>query len=63
VSGETVILEIKSITHILPVHDAQRLSHCAVELLLNFNTNLLQDSLRRFVNTPSPRTPGTPRPP
>jgi GxxExxY protein len=68
VAGETVILEIKSIEQILPVHEAQlltylRLSHCAVGLLLNFNTNLLKDGLRRFVNTFSPRAPGPPRPP
>ena len=64
---DTVILEIKSIEQILPVHEAQlltylRLSVCAVGLLLNFNTTLLKDGLRRFVNTSSPRTPGTPRP-
>jgi GxxExxY protein len=65
---ETVILEIKSIEQILPVHEAQiltylRLSGCAVGLLLNFNTALLKDGLRRFVNTSSPRALGTPRPP
>jgi GxxExxY protein len=68
VVGEAVILETKSIEHILPVHEAQlltylRLSSCSVELLLNFNTNLLKDGLRRFVNTSSPRAPGPPRPP
>jgi PD-(D/E)XK nuclease superfamily len=54
-----VKLEIKSIEHILPVHEVQlltclRLSSCAVGLLLNFNTNLLKDGLRRFVNTAAP---------
>jgi GxxExxY protein len=68
VVGGSVILEIKSIEHILPVHEAQlltylRLSSCAVGLLLNFNTNLLKDGLRRFVNTASPRAPGPPRAP
>lgn len=66
--GATVILEIKSVEQILPVHEAQlltylRLSGCAVGLLLNFNTALLKDGLRRFVNTSSPRTQGTPSPP
>jgi GxxExxY protein len=66
--GATVILEVKSIEQILPVHEAQlltylRLSGCAVGLLLNFNTALLKDGLRRFVNTSSPRTQGTPSPP
>ena len=47
VTGETVILEIKSIEHIPPVHEARlpadlQLGSCAVGLLLNFNTNLLK---------------------
>ena len=58
VAGETVVLEIKSIERILPVHEAQlltylRLSSCAVGLLLNFNASLLKDGLRRFVKTAS----------
>jgi hypothetical protein len=32
-------------------------------LPLNFNTNLLQEGLCRFVTASSPRPPGTPRPP
>jgi GxxExxY protein len=49
-----VILEIKSIEHILSLHVAQvltylRLSGCKRGLLLNFNTVLLKDGLRRFV--------------
>jgi GxxExxY protein len=49
-----VILEIKSIENILPVHEAQiltylRLSHCHIGLLLNFNTKLLKNGLRRFI--------------
>jgi GxxExxY protein len=59
----TIILEIKSIEQILPVHEAQlltylRLSGCGVGLLLNFNTALLKNGLRRFVQTSSPRTLG-----
>jgi len=61
---ETIILEIKSIENILPIHEAQlltylRLSGCRVGLLLNFNTVLLKNGLRRVVQT-SPRPPGTP---
>jgi GxxExxY protein len=64
----TIILEIKSIEQILPVHEAQlltylRLSGCGVGLLLNFNTALLKNGLRRFVQTSSPRTPGASRAP
>jgi GxxExxY protein len=62
---EEVIVEVKSIEQILPVHEAQlltylRLSDCGVGLLLNFNTALLKNGLRRFVQNSSP---GTPRPP
>ena len=49
----STLLEIKAIERILPVHEAQtltylRLSGCAYALLLNFNTVLLKDGLRRF---------------
>ena len=51
---EQVVLEIKSIERILPVHEAQtltylRLSGCKVSLLMNFNSVILKDGLRRFV--------------
>jgi GxxExxY protein len=50
----TVIIEIKSIEHILPVHEAQvltylRLSGCRVGLLMNFNSKMLKDGLKRFI--------------
>jgi GxxExxY protein len=50
----SVILEIKSIENILPVHEAQiltylRLSRCHIGLVLNFNTKLLKNGLRRFI--------------
>jgi GxxExxY protein len=65
---ETIILEIKSIENILPIHEAQiltylRLSGCHVGLLLNFNTVLLKNGLRRFIQSSSPRTPIAPLPP
>ena len=49
-----VILELKSVEHILPLHEAQlltymRLSHCNIGLLLNFNTLSLKDGIRRRV--------------
>jgi GxxExxY protein len=49
-----VILELKSVEHILPLHEAQlltylRLSRCRVGLLLNFNTLSLKDGIRRRV--------------
>lgn len=49
-----VLLEIKSLEHLLPLHDAQiltylHLSGCHIGLLLNFNTVTLKSGLRRFV--------------
>ena len=49
-----VVLEVKSVEHILPLHEAQlltylRLSRCRVGLLLNFNTLSLKDGVRRRV--------------
>ncbi|WP_158931319.1 GxxExxY protein [Acidisphaera sp. S103] len=49
-----VLLELKSVEHILFVHEAQlltylRLSCCRVVLLLNFNTTSLKEGIRRRV--------------
>jgi len=49
-----VLLELKSVEHILPLHEAQlltylRLSGCRVGLLLNFNTPALKDGIRRRI--------------
>ncbi len=49
-----VILELKSVEHILPLHEAQlltylRLSRCRIGLLLNFNTISLKNGIRRRV--------------
>jgi GxxExxY protein len=51
--ARTVLLELKSVERILPIHQAQsrtylRLSGCQVALLLNFNAVLLNDDLHRF---------------
>jgi hypothetical protein len=56
-AGKPSFLEIKSIEHIPPVHEAQlpadlRLSSCAAGLLLNPNTTLLKDGIRCFANGP-----------
>ena len=47
-----VLLELKSVERILPVHEAQlhtylRLSGCRIGLLMNFNTVSLKDGIRR----------------
>jgi GxxExxY protein len=51
---QQVVLEIKAIERILPLHEAQlltyvRLSGCLVGLLMNFNSAMLKDGLRRVV--------------
>jgi len=51
---EEVLLELKSVEHILPPHESQlltylRLSRCRVGLLLNFNTVSLKAGIRRRV--------------
>ena len=53
--GNEVIVELKAVERILPVHEAQiltylRLSGHAVGLLLNFNVPLMKDGIRRFVH-------------
>ena len=50
-----LIIELKSIETILPVHKKQlltyiRLSKIKLGLLVNFNENLLKDGLHRVVN-------------
>ena len=52
---DSVIVEIKSMERILPVHEAQllsylRLSDLRLGLLINFNVRLLRDGIRRIVN-------------
>jgi GxxExxY protein len=49
-----VVLELKSVECILPLHEAQlltylRLSRCRIGLLFNFNTLSLKDGIRRRV--------------
>ena len=67
--NQKVIIEVKSIAALAPVHAAQlmtylRLSGCPVGLLINFNVPLLKEGLRRIIR--SERTAGpspTPCPP
>jgi len=52
--GEVVVVELKAVEKVLPVHHAQVLSYLKagayqVGLLLNFNVPLLRDGVRRFV--------------
>jgi GxxExxY protein len=54
VEGKLVV-EVKAVERILPVHEAQiltcmKMSRSPVGLLLNFNTPVLKDGIKRFVN-------------
>lgn len=56
---EQVVLEIKSVEHFLPVHQAQvltymRLSEIQRGLLINFNVALLRDGIKRLILTEAP---------
>ncbi|MEN9343503.1 MAG: hypothetical protein RLZZ453_290 [Chlamydiota bacterium] len=49
-----VVVEIKSVTEILKLHEAQlitylKLSGCQVGLLINFNSKILKDGTRRII--------------
>jgi GxxExxY protein len=56
-----VVVELKSVTHIEPVHQAQMLSYlklsgCPVGLLINFNVKQLKTGVRRVVHSHSDHT-------
>ncbi len=51
----SVIVEVKSVEALAPVHEAQtltylRLSGCKLALLINFNVAVLKNGVRRFIN-------------
>lgn len=52
---ESVIVEIKAVDHVAPIHKAQllsylRLSECKVGLSINFNVKVLKSGIIRMVN-------------
>jgi GxxExxY protein len=52
---QTIIVELKAVAALLPVHEAQlltylRLTNLQVGLLINFNVPMLRTGLRRLVN-------------
>lgn len=52
---QRVILELKAIDQVLPIHEAQlinyiKLTHLSLGLLINFNVPILKTGIRRFVN-------------
>ena len=53
--AETVVVEVKAVEHIIPVHEAQlltylRLGGWKVGLLINFNVQVLRDGIVRRVH-------------
>jgi GxxExxY protein len=55
VVGQLVIVELKAVERIEPIHEAQvltyfRLSNLWLGLLINFNVPVLKDGIRRIVN-------------
>jgi GxxExxY protein len=52
---DAVVVELKSIEQILPIHSAQlltylRASHKQIGLLINFNVRVLKDGIKRIVH-------------
>ena len=52
----TVILELKAVAAILPIHEAQLLTYLKltgkpIGLLLNFNVPVMTDGIKRKINT------------
>ncbi|HSP97134.1 MAG TPA: GxxExxY protein [Candidatus Dormibacteraeota bacterium] len=57
---DRVVVELKAVEKLLPVHEAQiltylRLTGKQVGLLINFNVPLLKEGIRRFLNHPTLR--------
>lgn len=52
---DTVVIELKSVEHILPIHEAQLLTYLKLAnkklgLLINFNVTLLKNGIKRRIN-------------
>jgi GxxExxY protein len=52
--GGCVVIELKAVEKILPVHEAQlltylKLADCRLGLLINFNVSRIKDGIRRLV--------------
>ena len=53
--ADTVVIELKSVEHILPIHEAQLLTYLKLAnkklgLLINFNVTLLKNGIKRRIN-------------
>jgi GxxExxY protein len=55
VVNDLVVVEIKAVEHLMPVHSAQvltylRLANYQVGLLINFNKRMVKDGIKRLLN-------------
>jgi GxxExxY protein len=62
---DTVILELKAVEAVLPIHQAQLLSYLKlsgkeVGLLINFHVLHLREGIKRMVNSAPPRSSASP---
>jgi GxxExxY protein len=53
--NDAVIVEVKSVESLAPIHKAQRLSYlkladCKIGLLINFNVKMLKHGIKRLAN-------------
>ena len=53
--NDAVIVEVKSVESLAPIHEAQLLSYlkladCKVGLLINFNVKMLKQGIKRLAN-------------
>jgi len=60
VVGDSIVLELKSVERLLPVHEAQVITYLKptglpLGLLINFNVPLLRSGIKRFANTQEPK--------
>lgn len=61
VVGRQLLLELKSVAELLPIHQAQLLTYLKLErlqlgLLINFNVPVLKDGVRRVILSTSTQT-------
>ncbi len=50
VVGGLIILELKAVDQIEPIHEAQLLTYLKLGILINFNVPILRDGIKRIVN-------------
>jgi GxxExxY protein len=56
--GDRLVVELKAVETLAPLHSAQlrtylKITHCRLGLLINFNSPLLKDQIKRIINPSS----------